>query len=146
MFFLEEPLEDGNSLSHYNIKKGSTLILKLGSRMEIYVETASGKTLTFQVVSFDTIESIKEKIETERKIPVDQQHLFFENKKLMDNRSLSHYGIETQSTLHLKIGKSMIIFVESRNEKTFNLNVLPSDTIADVKAQIYEEKSIDIAT
>ena len=114
--------------------------------MEIYVETASGKTLTFQVVSFDTIETIKEKIETERKIPVDQQHLFFENKKLMDNRSLSHYGIETQSTLHLKIGKSMIIFVESRNEKTFNLNVLPSDTIADVKAQIFEEKSIDIAT
>ena len=40
----------------------------------------------------------------------------------------------------------MIIFVESRNEKTFNLNVLPSDTIADVKAQIFEEKSIDIAT
>ena len=79
-------------------------------------------------------------------MPKIYQHLFFENRKLMDNRSLSHYGIETQSTLHLKIGRSMIIFVESRNEKTFNLNVLPSDTIADVKAQIFEEKSIDIAT
>jgi hypothetical protein len=77
---------------------------------------------------------------------MDQQHLFFENRKLMDNRSLSHYGIETQSTLHLKIGKSMIIFVESRNEKTFNLNVLPSDTIADVKALIFEEISIVSAT
>ena len=40
----------------------------------------------------------------------------------------------------------MMIFVESRNEKTFNLNVLPSDTITDVKAQIFEEKSIVIAT
>ena len=49
-------------------------------------------------------------------------------------------------TLLLKIGKSMMIFVESRNEKTFNLNVLPSDTITDVKAQIFEEKSIVIAT
>ena len=72
--------------------------------------------------------------------------MFFENKKLMDNRSLAHYGIETKSTLFLKIGKSMMIFVDSRHEKTFNLSVLPSDTVADVKAQIFEKKSIVSAT
>ena len=110
--------------------------------MQIFIETNSEKAITLNVVSFDTIETVKEKFQNVRNIPTDQQHLFFEGKKLSDNRSLDHYGIEDQSTLVLKIGKSMIIFVETGYDKPINLDVLPTDTIADVKSMVFEERGI----
>ena len=111
LFFDEKPLNDKQSLRDYGIQKGSTLILKQGIRMQIRVETATKEVLTLDVVSFETIETIKERIEEAKGIPTEELHLFFQGKKLQDNRNLEHYDIEHQSTLLLKIGKSMTIFV-----------------------------------
>ena len=110
--------------------------------MQIRVETATKEVLTLDVVSFETIETIKERIEEIKGIPTEELHLFFQGKKLQDNRNLEHYDIEHQSTLLLKIGKSMTIFVQTATGKPVAIDVLPTDTIADVKAQVFEKRGI----
>ena len=93
----------------------------MASAIEIYIDlTIVGQAnLTLEVVSGDSIDNIKEKIQEKTGFSPDAQRLFLGEKELENGRTMADYNIQKESTLRLRLQKTIQNSTDTLN-KTAN--------------------------
>lgn len=71
------------------------------TEMELYIETLTGTFFELRVSPFETIMSVKAKIQRLEGIPIAQQHLIWQSMELEDDYCLHDYSIHDGATLKL---------------------------------------------
>ena len=100
----------------------------MASAIEIYIDlTIVGQAnLSLEVVSGDSIDNIKEKIQEKTGFSPDAQRLFLGEKELENGRTLADYNIQKESTLRLRLQKTIQLGTDALNK---NVNTASAPTV-----------------
>ena len=99
----------------------------MASAIEIYIDLkiVGQANLTLEVVSGDSIDNIKEKIRDKTGFSPDAQRLFLGEKELENGRTMADYNIHKESTLRLRLQKTIQNGTDALN-KTVNTASAPT--------------------
>ena len=147
LFHNGNELKDYQTLMDHNIHIGSTLFLtqKPLDDMPIFVKMLTGETITLNVKPKTSIKSVKVEIQRRRGVPPGKQRLHFGVHELKEDRMLSEYNIQKESTLHLRVDDqcgSMPIHVLMPSGEITTLDVLPNDDVLKIKFEIYDKDGL----
>ncbi|KAJ8029356.1 Polyubiquitin-C [Holothuria leucospilota] len=147
LIFAGKQLEDGRTLSDYDIKNEEKIhtVLRLcgggGGSMPIFVKTLTGKCTQLILGPSDTIKAVKSQIQGMEDIRSDEQLLLNGGKILEDGKNLSDYNIGEGSTIILVLRSRcdidvVKIFIEGMAGKIITLHCTVNDTIEQIKEYI----------
>ena len=151
LIFNGEQLEDGHTLSDYNIQHESTIHLVVRARgIQIIVKTLTGKVMAIETDPAEFIEDVKQKVCDQTGIPPEEQRLIWNEKQLEDGFTLSKYNIQQESLLHVVCRLAgggpksdlRMVYVKMPTGKFTTLQVDPADSIENVKQQIQYKEAI----
>jgi hypothetical protein len=102
LYFDNIELDDSQTLSYYNINNNMTIFMftRLYNNMTLFVRCIN-KTIVLDVYPYYTIETIKNMIRDKEGIPPNIIRLSYSSKLLNEPRTLEHYNITNESTLHI---------------------------------------------
>ena len=105
----------------------TSFVPMMASAIEIYIDlTIVGQAnLTLEVVSGDSIDNIKEKIQEKMGFSPDAQRLFLGEKELENGRTMADYNIHKESTLRLRLQRTVQLGTDALN-KTVNTASTPT--------------------
>lgn len=159
LFFNGLELENRRRLCDCEVTTGSSLDLILTSddltscstsTMHLFVKTLTGKTITLETCSTDTVLELKQQILEKEGVAIDSQCLILAGKQMENQQTVSDCGIQNQSVIHLVLrvpSRDAIQLViqdlaTSGNNITIDANL--DDSVHDLKRRIEEREGITV--
>jgi ubiquitin C len=109
--------------------------------MRIHVKTPDGTILTLHVTPGDRVGDVKELVQNQTGIPIEEQCLLYGEKELNNDPTLSEYYIEHNSTIYLE---GMKINIALPDGSTISFDVKPRDTVSDIKKGVKYATGISV--
>ena len=80
-----------------------TAVYAMQIRVDLHITGADGETLTLEVESGSSVDSVKETIRAKKGIAPERQQLYFNDRLLENGRTLADYNVQKECTLRLEL-------------------------------------------
>jgi len=113
--------------------------------LQICATTLGGEQFALDLVTTDTIKSVKAKIAEMSSLHVAQQHLFRRGEELQDERELASYGMIRAAsifTLAVSAPKQLSIYVEGSRSGCLPMEVEETQPVKVLKAKLQQQFSV----
>ena len=159
LFFNGIELENGKRLCDCEVPTGSSFDLILTSddltssstaTMHLFVKTLTGKTITLETHSSDTVLELKQQILEKEGVAIDSQCLILAGKQMENQQTVNDCGIQNQSVIHLVLrvpsrdAIQLVIQDMATRGNNFTVAASPDDSVHDLKRRIESSESIAV--